>query len=804
MQPSSKFTFEDVTLNGFNYKRTTADYGTIFPLYSELDTSIAYTMPITLSYRTMTPTLINKQVPQRGLATDTFFQDHYYNNAGHTTQAWSTLGEVIGNPSDDKSCVLYWTFADATLPYYFNGSQGNATIGTSTSKFISGFDISHLIFQANIKGYTKAQYDAYKSTGANQTEGDITLQDLIDNPNDYFVSRFSIQPVACWDDTNHQWRGNPPVYLTCLLDAGEVVQGVASHDAVLFCNQTTASVNYTGINRTGSYHLQCTTQSYKINDSTYYRRLGGIPAELDSNNPYSLGSVTEWHMKPYWDADALRGFLDAQSSNSDNNTNSPELILSTGHGEIYGYDSFNVRQNFSGAPQGQFHYSLWDKKLSAVAYGLEVSSFMASAGCYFQIGNTDNNYYNTLNNNNITPGTLHLRPEIALGTMLEDGTTNGQWVVGEDIEDYEGINKKGDVVHPSFNPSPTPSGNDEDNEDPIPTVGVPFASGLAHYYVTTAASPVLEQISEAMSGWDIDTSKKDLYRNLISCKLIKPPAPIPSAAGLTFTIYGVQPEYQGSPITITGVAGNPTASFGPYTIDRKFNDFRDYAPYTKCEIFLPYCGWCGLPSHVVGRNVSVTYYTDIIAATCKAVVYCGTNIVAEASGVIGVDIPFASENVGAKMQAANAGLVASTKGALQTALGVGTLVSTKGQKGVNTLASGLSSYVSGFTQMSMAANENWTEINGQTGDGCNLSGSSAIIIKITRPKYGANPLYPFIPLGYDNSTGYTSMQSVSVGSVTGLLIADNVDTSGISGATERERAMIKSYLETGIIVNHPE
>lgn len=386
--------------------------------------------------------------------------------------------------------------------------------------------------------------------------------------------------------------------------------------------------------------------------------------------------------------------------------------------------------------------------------------------------------------------------------IIEGGYVTGYTDNMEDpseLDDWDGDTKH--TVPPSP-PSPTPSGNDEDNEDVIPTVGVPFGTGLAHYYVTTADSLVLAQISEAMSQWDIDTSKKDLYRNLISCKLIKPPAGIPSAPSV-FEIYGVKPQYNGSDITITAVTGNPTASFGPYSISRKFNDFRDYAPYTKCEIFLPYCGWCGLPSHVVGRSVSVDYYTDIIAATCKAVVYCGNNIVAEASGVIGLDIPFASENVGAKMQAANAGLIASTKGALQTAIGVGTMVSTKGQKGVNTLASGLSSYISGFTQMSMAANENWTEINGQTGDGCNLAGCSAIIIKITRPKYGANTTSPYVPSGYDHSTGFTAMKSVQVGSVTGLLVADNVDTSGISGATERERAMIKSYLESGIIVDHP-
>lgn len=389
------------------------------------------------------------------------------------------------------------------------------------------------------------------------------------------------------------------------------------------------------------------------------------------------------------------------------------------------------------------------------------------------------------------------KPIISNGIVTGYGTPEME----SEIDDYTDLNH------------PVPSGgggggggpaDDEDNKDPVSTLSAPFATGLAHYYITTAASPVLGQIAEAMSTWDIDASKKDLYRNLISCKLVKPPAPVPSTPGLTFEIYGVAPEYQGAPITITGVAGNPTATFGPYSIPRKFNDFRDYAPYTKCEIHLPYCGWCPLPSHVVGRSVYVKYFTDIIAATCKAVVYCYDNPVAEAAGVIGLDIPFAAENVGAKMEAANAGLLAATAGAVQTALGVGTMVSTKGGSGAKQAAGGLSQYVSGFTQMAMAANENWTEICGKNGDGCCLAGLNEIIIKITRPKFGQWTESPYVPAGYAHNIGYTSMRSVQVGSVTGFLQCDNVDTSGIAGATDRERQLIKNYLESGVIVNHPE
>lgn len=368
-----------------------------------------------------------------------------------------------------------------------------------------------------------------------------------------------------------------------------------------------------------------------------------------------------------------------------------------------------------------------------------------------------------------------------------------EWDSWEDIGDHE--------IPVDPHPVPPPPSPDEDNDDPISTVSAPFGSGLAHYYVTTAGSVILEHISEALGTWDIDSSKKDLYRNLISCKLIKPPAAIPTSGSEDFTIYGVKPLYNGSPVSISVVSGNPTASFGPYTISRKFNDFRDFAPYSKAEIFLPYCGWTALPSHVIGRSVSVKYFTDIIAATCKAVVWCGNNVVAEAAGIIGLDIPFASENVGAKMEAANMGLLSSTLGAVQTAVGVGTMVSTKSGSGMKNVTSGLSQVISGCTQISMAGNENWTEINGKAGDGCSLSGIDSIIIKITRPKYGTNSSPPYVPSGYAHNIGFVSMTQTKPGNVTGLLVCDNVDTSGISGATQRERDLIKAYMESGIIVN---
>lgn len=396
---------------------------------------------------------------------------------------------------------------------------------------------------------------------------------------------------------------------------------------------------------------------------------------------------------------------------------------------------------------------------------------------------------------------LYFKADKIYKPIIQNGYVTGYTDVLDTVSDID--NWQGSTNHNIPPQPPAPVFPDDDNNDAISTVGAPFGTGLAHYYVSTVDSTVLSQISEAMSTWNIDTTKKDLYRNLISCKIVKPPAGVPASPDV-FVIYGEKLQYNGADITINKVTGNPSITFGSYDIPRKFNDFRDYAPYSKAEIFIPYCGWTALPSHVIGRSVSVEYFTDIIAGTVKAIVYCGNNVVAEAAGVMAVDVPFAAENVGAKVAAATTGLLSYGQGALQASAGIGQAVVSKGRQGTKNIANGLSTVIGAYNQLAMTANENWTEINGKSGDGCCLAGISTIIIKITRPKYGNFTAPYYVPEDFPHTVGFIAMKKTTPAACTGLIICDNVDTSGISGATERERQLIKEYLESGIIVEHPE
>lgn len=363
-----------------------------------------------------------------------------------------------------------------------------------------------------------------------------------------------------------------------------------------------------------------------------------------------------------------------------------------------------------------------------------------------------------------------------------------------------------DMSVPDY-PIPEPPGIDDDIEVDMPLSDAAFGTGLSHYYVTTVDAPVLSDISAAMSSWDIQNTGKDLYRNLLSCRITKV-GPIPSDPS-TFVIYGEELQYNGSPITITKITGNPSMDLGEYEILPKFNDFRDYAPFTKIEMFIPYCGWVTLPSHCMSSEdkpkiITGTLLCDIIAGTCKAVIKCNDTVVAEASGFTAIDVPFTGENVGMKM----AGIASSiTSYGNQAAKTVGSVAAggMAGGAGAGAaLAGGLVGLAGSYAQMYSAFNANYTEICGKTGDGCNVAGLGKVYIKIQRPKAGETEAPYYVPANYAHTTGYMSMKQKHISECEGLIVCANVDTSGISGATARERAEIKRLLETGIYVNLPE
>lgn len=359
-----------------------------------------------------------------------------------------------------------------------------------------------------------------------------------------------------------------------------------------------------------------------------------------------------------------------------------------------------------------------------------------------------------------------------------------------------------DMSVPDY-PIPEPPGIDDDIEVEMDLNDAAYGAGMSHYYVTTTTSGVLDDISAAMSVWNINNTGKDLYRNLLSCRLTKV-GPIP-AENSTFVIYGEELQYNGAPITISKITGNPSMDLGEYEILPKFNDFRDYAPYTKIEMYIPYCGWVALPSHCMSSEdkpkiITGTLLCDIIAGTCKAVIKCNDTVVAEAAGFTAVDVPFVGENVGMKMAGIASSITSYGSNAAKTVGGIAGGMSGGGPAGA-AAAGGVVSLLGSYAQLNAAFNANYTEICGKTGDGCNVAGLNKVYIKIQRPKTGGYEEPDFVPGDYGHTTGFLCMKKLKVSDCSGLIIASNADVSGIGSATDAERAEIKRVLETGLFVN---
>lgn len=386
---------------------------------------------------------------------------------------------------------------------------------------------------------------------------------------------------------------------------------------------------------------------------------------------------------------------------------------------------------------------------------------------------------------------------------------NEQKEILDQVANQINIDTGSDIKIPTYEETkygPQPPASDDDIEVTMDLNDAAFGTGLSHYYVTTVDAPVLSDISAAMSSWNINNTGKDLYRNLLSCRITKV-GPIP-AENSTFVIYGEELQYNGSPISINKITGHPSMDLGEYEILPKFNDFRDYAPYTKIEMFIPYCGWVALPSHVMSSEeapkiITGTLLCDIIAGTCKAVIKCNDTVVAEASGFTAVDVPFTGENVGMKMAGIASAITSYGNTASKTVGNIASGGMSGGAGAGAAAAGGLVGLLGSYAQMYSAFNANYTEICGKTGDGCNVAGLNKVYIKIQRPKTGGYEEPDYVPEDYGHTTGFIAMKKKQISECEGLIVCSNPDTSGIGCATDRERQMIKNLLESGIIVEHP-
>lgn len=400
------------------------------------------------------------------------------------------------------------------------------------------------------------------------------------------------------------------------------------------------------------------------------------------------------------------------------------------------------------------------------------------------------------------------------GEVLEDGTTTGRMFQGKDAEQQPWDTIDYTPVIPTPTP-PTPPGpggepDEGDRGKPISKYGnTPGMTEFIHY----AAMPINSINELATQLWD--------KPNSFWQKIIAATSENPMDYFISLRYYPVQFNKGSQSNTLyIGRGGElhiangyyplfPVEQFncGAITIARQYNNFLDYAPYTRIQIFLPFAGSFELnPTIVMGRTISLWLSVDVSDGSAVWEVYNETDqqpvLVKQCR--MGAEIPLSgldASQMAANVINASLGIAQHTLGAVESGVGNKMGVATSAISGslggaVNQAVSGAFSgpenVLTGLTDAYNFARAS-KEIPQYSGGS---SGAAACGINHTPYIVYRRPLCTN-PDNFAHAVGYLSNKTALISSLSGFTTCRNVDISGITQATDKEKAQIKQILESG-------
>ena len=156
-----------------------------------------------------------------------------------------------------------------------------------------------------------------------------------------------------------------------------------------------------------------------------------------------------------------------------------------------------------------------------------------------------------------------------------------------------------------------------------------------------------------------------------------------------------------------------TINVGSITLPRKYNNFLDFEPYTKVQIYLPFYGCAMLDSSlVIGRTITIKYIIDVITATAKIKIIHDNKTLYEFKTTCGSDLPITSSN-----------RASVEMGYLSSGVGMGVSIASGNVLGG--LASGLS----------MAQSQYHSSTSGNVSGVLNFHDSRMVTVLVDRPVY---------------------------------------------------------------------
>ena len=318
------------------------------------------------------------------------------------------------------------------------------------------------------------------------------------------------------------------------------------------------------------------------------------------------------------------------------------------------------------------------------------------------------------------------------------------------------------------------TGTFDDETEPIDFPSLPTLSAVDTGFITlfNPSASELKALANYMWGslFDISTWKKifaDPMDAILGLSIV--PVAVDDAGPGTVTVGNIS----------TGVSMNKAASqykevdCGSLNILEYWGAYLDYDPYTKAELYLPYCGTHPIAvDDVMGKEVHIKYHVDILSGSCCCYVKCGTSVLYTFAGQCSCSVPITGND-----------WTNVVNGALSIAASIGTMVATGGATAPMAAGAIASTAVNSMKPT--------VEKSGSLGGMAGMLAIQKPYLILTRPRQA-------LPKDQNKFSGYPSFINKKLGSVTGYTEVESIHLEGIQ-ATDSELAEIENLLKSGVI-----
>ena len=213
---------------------------------------------------------------------------------------------------------------------------------------------------------------------------------------------------------------------------------------------------------------------------------------------------------------------------------------------------------------------------------------------------------------------------------------------------------------------------------------------------------------------------------------------------------------------------------GSINVNEHWGAYLDYSPYTKCELYLPYCGIHPIDTDdIMGNTVNVVYHVDILTGACCAYVKCGGSVLYTFMGQLATTIPITGND-----------WTSMINGIINATTAIGSMAATGGL----TAPMAVSEVASTVINTAKPTMERSGSLSGTGG----MMATQYPYLILTRPRQA-------LPELQNKFSGYPSFISSYLSDLSGYTEVYSVHLEGIS-ATGVELSEIEQILKGGVIL----